>query len=382
VLDSLIAAIDEVVDAEAEALADSESIVVLHQQLARLEAAASRAAARWDAEKAWAAGGARNGGAWLAAILRIPRPDANRRLRLGRALRSLPHAERAWLDGAITGAHVSALAFARSTDRLAEQMQEDEARLVIAAKQMRFRGFEQHLAYWRQLHDLDDDERRMRRLVDGRRLHLSPGFKGSWILDGELDPIGGSIVHDTLAKIERELFEGDWKAATEQLGREPLAAELSRTAAQRRSDALVEMATRARVAPASGRRPEPLFTVLIGLPRFEQLCELASQAVVTPGSLVPWFTEGWVERVVFDPAGRVLDVGVRTRLFKGATRRAVEVRDRNECFHDLCDEPAEQIDHVQPYEWDGPTVQENGRGACAFHNRDRHRRAPPRDEAA
>ena len=37
-------------------------------------------------------------------------------------------------------------------------------------------------------------------------------------------------------------------------------------------------------------------------------------------------------------------------LFDGATRRTVQVRDR-ECFHDLCDEPAEgcEIDHIEPW---------------------------------
>jgi hypothetical protein len=65
-------------------------------------------------------------------------------------------------------------------------------------------------------------------------------------------------------------------------------------------------------------------------------------------------------------------------LFTGADRRAVEVRDRNECFHELCDDTAEQIDHIQPWAWGGPTIQDNGRAACSFHNRDRHRhRGPP-----
>ncbi len=70
-----------------------------------------------------------------------------------------------------------------------------------------------------------------------------------------------------------------------------------------------------------------------------------------------------------------MDVGVATRLFTGATRRAVEVRDR-QCFHEYCELPAEQcqIDHVQPWAAGGPTVVANGRVACAFHNRNRHRR--------
>jgi 5-methylcytosine-specific restriction endonuclease McrA len=79
-----------------------------------------------------------------------------------------------------------------------------------------------------------------------------------------------------------------------------------------------------------------------------------------------------VERVVFDGPSRVIDVGVHRRLFEGATRRAVQLRDR-ECFHETCDIPAEHcdVDHVVPWAEGGPTVQENGRVACGFHNRNR-----------
>jgi len=105
------------------------------------------------------------------------------------------------------------------------------------------------------------------------------------------------------------------------------------------------------------------------------ICQLANGTVVTPGSLLSYLDAAWLERVVFDGPRRVIDVGVRRRLFAGATRRAVEVRDR-ECFHDFCDLPAEdcQIDHVEPYAAGGLTTEENGRPACAFHNRERHRR--------
>ncbi len=105
-----------------------------------------------------------------------------------------------------------------------------------------------------------------------------------------------------------------------------------------------------------------------------RICELANGTVVSPGSLVPWLDEAWVERVVFEGRSRVIDVGISRRLFSGATRRAVEVRDR-ECFHPLCELPAEQceIDHVQPWAAGGPTVAANGRAACGFHNRGRNR---------
>jgi hypothetical protein len=377
VIDGLLAQLDALVEVDPDALVDNETVLNLHRAAATIEALAARAAARWDAKKEWAVDGAKSGGAWLAAKTHASRQEMNRRLRLGRAIRCMPHTEQAWLAGSITSSHVSALAACRRSESLAAQFVDDEERLVAKAPQRSFRRFEQDLAYWRLEHDLDDEEKRARRQVEGRQLHLSPGFQGTWVLNGELDPINGTIVHDTLGSIERELFEQDWKEARATLGREPIAAELQRTPAQRRADALVEMAIRSRTKPKDGRRPEPLFTVVMGLPRFERLSELASRTVVTPGSLVPWFDQAWVERMVFGPGSRVLDVGVQRRLFNGATRRAVEVRDENTCFHDLCDEPIGEIDHIEPAGWGGPTEQTNGRGACAFHNRQRHRRGPP-----
>jgi hypothetical protein len=377
VIEGLVAALDVLVEADPGVLADSDTILELHRQLDRLEAVAARATARWDADRVWAGSGARSGAAWLTAMTRAPRSVLHRRLRLGRAVRELPHAERAWLDGSIGAAHVSALAWC-ATPGLAAQLSVDEPDLVRTAQSSRFGRFQHDLDYWRQTHDPDSGNDRFRRQVEGRSLHLSQTFQNTWVLDGSFDPIAGSILADTVRDIERELFEQDWKETEARLGRVPLVTELERTAGQRRADALVEMAIRSRTKPRGGRRPEPLFTVTIGMPTFEQLCELANRTVVPTGALVPYLTQAWIERVVFGPDSRVLDVGIRRRLFTGADRRAVEVRDRNECFHELCDDTAEQIDHIQPWAWGGPTIQDNGRAACSFHNRDRHRhRGPP-----
>ena len=76
---------------------------------------------------------------------------------------------------------------------------------------------------------------------------------------------------------------------------------------------------------------------------------------------------------MFEGPDRVKNVGHRRRLFSGATRRAVEVRDR-ECYSEFCDVPAEdcEIDHVVPFAAGGLTVDANGRPACGHHNRKRH----------
>ena len=98
------------------------------------------------------------------------------------------------------------------------------------------------------------------------------------------------------------------------------------------------MATRARTAPADGRRPAPLFTVVVGLETLQgPILELFNRTVLTPGTVAPHLTEADVERIVFDGRSRVLDVGPQRRFFRGALRRAIEVRDRT-CFHPSCDE--------------------------------------------
>ena len=357
-------------------LADDESVVELHRQLAQLEAVTTRATAVFDASGDWANDRAKTAAAWVSARCRVRKDTADRTVRLGRAVRHMPEVEAAWLTGQLHGDHVRMLDRARTASPQA--FAESEADLVKTATEAHWHRFVRHIHYWRQHHDEDGAERDAAKLHDQRRLHLSPSFEDHWVLDGLLDPIGGSIVSTTLKRITDQFFNADWQDAKQRLGREPTADELARTPAQRRADALVEMARRADTKPLGGRRPEPLFVVLTGYDAFTRICQLANGTVVTPGSLVPWLDEAWIERVVFDGPSRVIDVGVRRRLFEGATREAVAVRDFLECSDEDCDETGLhlQIDHIQPWAWGGETRQDNGRVACAHHNRNRHRRKP------
>ena len=137
------------------------------------------------------------------------------------------------------------------------------------------------------------------------------------------------------------------------------------------------MARRSAAMPADHVPARPLITVLVGYETFAgRVCELADGTVVTPGQIVPLLATADIERVVFAGPSRVIDVGVRRRLFTGATRRAIEVRDRH-CTHPGCHEPAHrcQIDHIVPWATGGPTTQENGRLLCGTHNRQRNQ--PP-----
>lgn len=374
----LTVVVDAVCAADPSRLADGDTIRALHRQLERLSAAATRATAVFEAGGTWEADGARTAAAWLAARCNLPVLTARRRVRLGRALRHMPTAEAAWLAGEITEAHIGLLATARTLGTAA-CFDRDEELLVGQAKSLRYAHFARCLAYWSQLADPEGTEATADAQHDARSLHLSQSYGGTWILNGALDPISGTIVAEALRRIEAELFAADWADARERVGSGVATADLARTPTQRRADALVEMARRAGAVPAGAQMPEPLFTVLVGYETFAgRICELGDRTVIAPGSLIPWSDRAWLERVVFDGPDRIRNVGVRRRIFSGATRRAVEVRDL-ECFHDLCEVPAQrcEIDHVQPWSAGGLTVEGNGRAACGFHNRARHPPRPP-----
>jgi hypothetical protein len=383
-LRGLRAAIDELVSS-GPALCDPESIAELEIERARLDAFVTAAVADFDASGEWAPSGARTAAAWITHACQIPKRDAARQVRRGRHCRHLPLFTAAWSKGEITADHLDVVASVRRPSTQ-EALARDEAMLVDYAKDLTYDEFVALMRYWAQHADPDgaeedDMERRARRDV-----YLVESVSGTFLGRMTLDPISGAIVAGELGRLEQELFEADWAKARDELGRDPRVDELGRTPAQRRADALVEMATRSASAPADGRRPAPLFTVLVDYQTLlGRICQLAQGGgmVLSPGSLLPWLDQAYVERAVFSPGKRV-ECSVTARFFTGATRRAIEVRDQV-CQHPYCDRPVEQCqaDHIVEYSQGGLTTQENGRLLCGFHNRQRNQQPnerPPPDE--
>jgi hypothetical protein len=336
------------------------------------------ATAAFERSGAWGATGARHLVSWLAVRCGLSKPEARRRVRLGRALLSLPVVATAWRAGQVTAAQVAKLSSLHRGGS-AEAFERDEALLVEQATTLRFEDFSKVADYWMGHADPDGTEEVAEARRARRDVTLHPSAFGTWLGSITLDEVSGAIVSGELRRIEQALFEADRAEYQQRTGHEaPPGAELCRTGAQRRADALVEMATRSAATRGEGRRPRPLFSVFVGYETLHgRICELAQGMALAPGSLVPWLREADIERAVFTPEGRV-EVGARTRLFTGATRRAIELRDRH-CTHPFCDRPAEecQVDHITPWAEGGLTTQENGRLLCGFHNRLRNARPPP-----
>lgn len=360
-------------------LADAEvtEVMILSSQVTKLaEAAHLRAIGRLDVSKAWAEDGSRSASAWLAWHCHVAKARAGSLLKCARLLRTMPRTDAAMAAGRLTVDHVRLLACAHRAD--ADAFAADEERLIEAAERCLFSAFERVIHYWIHAHAPDDAEVDAATLHDQRRLDASRSIDGVVFVDAMLDPITGEIFLRELERLEQVEFESDWAEARQRVGEAAAVSDLRRTPKQRRVDALCVMAKRSAAKPPGATEARVLLQVTAGTESVERMCELSNGVIVTPGQVLPLLPWADVARIIFDGPSRVLDVGVRQRLFTGATRIAVEARDQF-CQHPGCDVPAErcQIDHVVPYEDGGLTTQFNARCYCPFHHRWHHRQAKP-----
>jgi Domain of unknown function (DUF222) len=381
-LENFEAALEALIAAGAANYGDGASMEKLHHLEARFDSFMTEATAAFETGEEWAAAGAKTAASWISSRCRVPRAAAKRRVRLGRTLRHLPEVAEAWREGRIGEDVARAIASARR-HRTEASMARDEELLVTQACDMGFEDFSRALAYWKQLADPDGAEASEEERKASRDVFLETSFSGMFLGQMTLDPVSGAIVANELNRLEHDLFEADCAQAKERLGRPARFDELARTSGQRRADALVEMATRSRTAPAEGIRPAPLFSVLVGFETLHgRICELENGTVLHPSALDTWMDSAYFERAIFSLGNRI-DVSVRSRFFTGGTRRAIELRDRI-CTHPHCYEPAEtcQVDHIQTYASGGETTQDNGRLLCGFHNRMRNQKQHPPEHQA
>ncbi len=152
-----------------------------------------------------------------------------------------------------------------------------------------------------------------------------------------------------------------------------------RTTAQRRGEALVELARRAlaggELPDVGGERPHvavtiPLATLLEGLGAAQldagrRLSPAAARRMACDCRLIP---------AVLGAPSEVLDVGRSQRFFTGARRRALVLRDRG-CAFPGCDRPPAWCDghHVVSFADGGDTSLANGVLLCGHHHTVVHR---------
>jgi hypothetical protein len=373
---NLRAAVDEVLETHPSLRCDPETIIFMERQQNRLSCALSESVAQFDQWREWDHDGALSATAWIDTACHLPKKEARAQVRRGKALPELPLAAAAWRNGDIGAAQVDVLIRAKrpvTEDALAGA----EGYLVQAGIDMKFASFCAVVAYWEQMADQDGTDEAALAKEARRDAYVVPSPDG-YLGKMNFDVIGGAIVAKEHKRIEDEFFAADWAEAKERLGRDPHVDELARTPAQRRADAMIEMAVRSASTPAGAQRPEPLFSVLIDYPTlWGRISRLQEGPIVAPGSLLRWLDEATFERIIFSPDTRG-ECSKTSRFFTGATRRVIEARDL-ECQHEFCDLSAEkcQIDHIVPFSQGGLTEQTNAQVLCGPHNRMRYERPPP-----
>jgi hypothetical protein len=361
---------------DASLFCDSASIKALERQGSRLECAKARAVSSFDQWGEWARDGATTATAWIDTTCHVPKKEVRAQLRRGKALAAMPLVAQAWMNGDIGAAHVDALIRVKRPVT-EEALARDEEILVDLARTLKFAEFATVVDSWEQYADQDGTDEAAEAKRAQRDVYLYPSPNG-YLGEMRFDAIGGAIVVKEHKRIEEEFFQADWAEAKARLGREPRADDLARTPGQRRADAMTEMAVRSASTPAGSRRPDPLFSVLIDYPTlYGRIAQLEDGSVVAPGSLLSWLDSATFERLVFAPDKRA-ECSVTSRFFTGATRRVIEVRDR-QCQHEFCDICADEceLDHIVPWSQGGRTEQENGQVLCRYHNQLRYERPPP-----
>jgi hypothetical protein len=217
-------------------------------------------------------------------------------------LEQLPIVTKSFEAGDLCYSKVRAVTAAWSPE-VAEAMTRDEQLLVDRCGELTVRDVVQMMRYWK---ICAGDDHEPADQWTARRAYLSATLDGVHHLEAVLDPEGGAEVAAVLDDIDHELWQADQGAARAAGG------VADRSPAQRRADALVEMARRAATVAEGGRRPRPLAHVVVGYDTYAHGAGAATLNGSQPISAAVarrLCCDANLARVVTDPAGVVIDLG-------------------------------------------------------------------------
>jgi hypothetical protein len=345
-----------------------EQLLVLLAAVNRLNAEVTRRVESFDRRNLAVDDACRSTAAWLRALGRLSGHDASGQVKRARWCRRLPALAAAAAAGEVSTEHLDRVV--RLADRvgvdtvtLAEPIltevarQCDPSRLAQACQRIVAHA------------DPDGAQPDAGKDFHRRGISLSP-YDGMILIQGQLDPEGGAALATALDALMT-----------------PPGADELRSPAQRRADALVDLA---RGALRDGRLPtvggvRPQVAVLLapqnlasGERRRTDLppdlgpplahLEWAGDIPDTVAQRIACDADVW--RVILDPAtGRPLDVGRTHRLVPHWIRKALYARDRG-CRFPGCHTPAAWTDghHLTPWAEGGPTDIDNLLLLCRFHH--------------
>jgi hypothetical protein len=263
-------------------------------------------------------------------------------------------------------------------------VERDAPALLDDAITLPFEEFERRVRTWEALADPNGDRDRNERQHATRDVVLRPRPEGGWTLTGNLAELAGGEFMEIFSWFVDAEWQADWADARHRLGDTATTSDLARSEPQRRADALLAMARAAASTPPGSQPPRATTNVLIDQDTFEAhlrgetrdpadyrtvVCRTHTGRRLHPDDAVNTALIAHIRRVVYDTSGTVIDLGRRSRLFRGSARDAVMVLLTN-CVWIGCDQPIDwcDADHSVGWKAHGATVPRNGSALCPRHN--------------
>lgn len=308
-------ATDIISDGPVSALADD--VVELHKQLARLQGQIARRVAALDMQSAGQIDGHVSTASWLRQSCSTTHEYAYGLLRTARTLRDRPECAKALVNGVISYPHTQVIS-ATLAQLPPDTHDGAEPLLLEAAAQLDPGQLRTVALRLRETINRDDHQRSINRDHNRRRLHISPALDGMFVLDGLLDPEAGAVLLSALQPLAAPLGPDD-----------------KRSPAQRRADALAEIANQVlavgHLPTVASRRPS--LNVTISLPSLRKDPKTAGGELDWAGPITAEAArrigcDASVTRILLGPRSQPLDVGRAHRLVTPAQRKALALRDR------------------------------------------------------
>jgi hypothetical protein len=340
---------------EAQRLAQQEKLLELGHRLAAIEL---HGLARIDADETTVAVTGRATRSWLIEEQGLNPAEATRRLRLARALPAYPA-----VDGALSAGRISP----------------DSARVIVTALASvppqfldTVEGALLTIAPHCTPGDLADEVDTLlvacgvessADIAANKRLHkrgltIARTFHGMRSVSGLLTPEVGEALEITLAQLA-----------------EPTGPEDDRTPAQRRHDAVGDLAghylAHADLPAVNGDRPRVVVTIsyealvndLNGawgrLPSGATICPQTARRLACDAEIIP---------AVLGARSDVLDIAVSSRSFSTAVRRAAWLEQDGRCAFPGCRRPPVDCHHIIWWTHGGASTLDNAAWLCAFHH--------------
>ncbi len=352
---------------------DSLSLDRLGDEIAELSAHLDAATARllelireFDAREGWNTGFS-SCAAWLSWRVGLDLGAARERVRVARALATLPRLAQALERGELSYAKVRALT------RVATP--ETEERLLAVGRAGTACHVERIVRGWRRMDrkvEAHDEARRHK----SRALHVKQDEDGMVVIHGRLTPEAGAVILQALAAAREALYQqgrsNDADPTQMDVSIEPL------PFAQQQADALALLAETALHHGLDPGAPGERYQVVVHV----DAAVLANpdapgQSVLEDGPHVSAETSQRLAcdasrmATQHDPDGRLVEVSARTRTIPPALRRALQHRDHG-CRFPGCHGRFTQGHHIRHWAQGGPTTLSNLTLLCHRHHRAVH----------